>query len=33
VFEMVKNINVVFGKPMKGGKEEENQKGSKGLIV
>jgi hypothetical protein len=29
VFEMIKNINVVFGKPVKGGKRKKNEKARK----
>jgi hypothetical protein len=30
---MIKNINVIFGKPVKGNKEEEKQEASKGLAI
>jgi hypothetical protein len=33
VFEMIKNIKVVFGKPAKGKKRKKNEKGSKGLSI
>jgi hypothetical protein len=29
VFEMIKNINIVFGKPVKGKKSKKNEKASK----
>jgi hypothetical protein len=33
VFKMIKNINVIFGKPVKGIKEEEKREDSKGLAI
>jgi hypothetical protein len=33
VFEMIKNIKVVFGKPAKEKKRKKNEKGSKGLSI
>jgi hypothetical protein len=33
MLEMIKNINVIFWKPVTWKKEEEKQKGSKGLSI
>jgi hypothetical protein len=33
LFEMIKNINIVFGKPVKGRKSKKNKKDSKELLV